>query len=64
MSPFRGFRELQSEMDHLFGETFGRPPWARELLEEQVRRIEEAGGKVAKAYLRTGEPDAEVVSPG
>jgi nucleotide-binding universal stress UspA family protein len=34
------------------------------LLEGKVRRIEEAGGKVAKVYLRTGEPDAEVVSLG
>lgn len=37
---------------------------ARELLDEQVRRIEEAGGKVAKVHLRVGEPDAEVVSLG
>lgn len=26
LSPFRGFRDLQSEMDRLFGETFGRMP--------------------------------------
>ena len=36
--------------------------WARELLDEQVGRIEEAGGKVAEAHLRRGEPDAELVS--
>jgi nucleotide-binding universal stress UspA family protein len=38
--------------------------WAQELLEGQVRKIEEEGAKVTKAYLRTGEPDAEVVSLG
>lgn len=26
LSPFRGFRDLQSEMERLFGETFGRAP--------------------------------------
>jgi nucleotide-binding universal stress UspA family protein len=36
--------------------------WARELLDGQVRRIEEGGGDVAGSYLRTGEPDAEVIS--
>jgi nucleotide-binding universal stress UspA family protein len=35
---------------------------ARQLLDEQVRRIEEAGGEVTEAHLRTGEPDAEVIS--
>lgn len=35
---------------------------AHELLEEEVRRIEEVGGRVEKAYLKTGEPDAEVIS--
>ena len=38
--------------------------WARELLDSQVKRVEEAGGKVAKAHLREGEPDAEVVALG
>jgi nucleotide-binding universal stress UspA family protein len=38
--------------------------WAKELLDEQVRRNEKSGAKVTKAYLREGEPDAEVVSPG
>jgi nucleotide-binding universal stress UspA family protein len=38
--------------------------WAQELLDGQVKTIEEAGGKVAKDYLRTGEPDAEVVLLG
>lgn len=37
---------------------------AQKLLDEQVKQIEEAGGKVAKAYLRSGEPDAEVISLG
>lgn len=26
LSPFRGFRDMQSEMERLFGETFGRLP--------------------------------------
>jgi nucleotide-binding universal stress UspA family protein len=38
--------------------------WAQELLDGQVRKIEEEGTNVAKAYLRTGEPDAEVVALG
>jgi nucleotide-binding universal stress UspA family protein len=35
--------------------------WAKELLDAHVRKIEEEGGSVTKAHLRTGEPDAEVV---
>ena len=38
--------------------------WAQELLDGQVSKIEESGAKVTKAYLRIGEPDAEVVSLG
>ena len=38
--------------------------WAQELLAGQVRKIEEEGAKVTRAYLRIGEPDAEVVSLG
>jgi nucleotide-binding universal stress UspA family protein len=38
--------------------------WAQETLDEQVRLVEESGGKVAEAHLREGEPDAEVVSLG
>ena len=38
--------------------------WAQELLDGQVRKLEEEGANVAKAYLRTGEPDAEVVALG
>ena len=34
---------------------------ARELLEEQVRRIEAGGGKVAEAHLRMGRADREVI---
>jgi nucleotide-binding universal stress UspA family protein len=37
---------------------------ARNLLDEQVWRIEEAGGKVTATHLRMGEPDSEVVSLG
>jgi nucleotide-binding universal stress UspA family protein len=34
---------------------------ARELLDEQVRRIEEAGGTVEEAHLRLGRADEEIV---
>ena len=34
------------------------------LLEEQVRRVEEAGGSVAGAHFKTGRPDQEVVAVG
>ena len=34
---------------------------ARELLEEQVRRIEEVGGTVEEAHLRRGRADEEIV---
>jgi nucleotide-binding universal stress UspA family protein len=37
-------------------------PWAQELLDGQVRKIEEGGTTVAKAYLGEGRPDAEVVA--
>ena len=35
---------------------------ARELLDGQARKIEEAGGKVAEAHLRMGRPDEQIVS--
>ena len=38
--------------------------WAQELLDGQVKQLEEAGGKVTKAHLRTGKPDAEVIEVG
>ncbi len=34
---------------------------ARELLDEQVRRVEEAGGTVKEAHLRLGRADEEIV---
>jgi nucleotide-binding universal stress UspA family protein len=34
---------------------------ARELLDEQVRRVEEAGGTVEEAHLRMGRADEEIV---
>jgi nucleotide-binding universal stress UspA family protein len=37
-------------------------PWAQELLDGQVRKLEEGGATVAKAYLGEGQPDAEVVA--
>jgi nucleotide-binding universal stress UspA family protein len=37
---------------------------ARRLLDEQVREIEASGAKVKESYLRTGEPDAEIISLG
>ena len=35
--------------------------WAQQLLDGQVRKIEEEGASVTKVHLRTGEPDAEVI---
>jgi nucleotide-binding universal stress UspA family protein len=37
---------------------------AQELLDEQVRKIKAAGGSVAQAQLRIGEPDEEIVALG
>ena len=37
---------------------------ARELLDGEVKRIEEIGGRVTKAYLKAGEPDTEIVALG
>ena len=37
---------------------------AQRLLDEQAKLVEESGGKVTKKHLRTGEPDAEVISLG
>jgi len=37
---------------------------AQRLLDEQVRVIEEAGGRVAGAHLRIGRPDKEVIRLG
>lgn len=33
----------------------------QEVLEEQVKQIEEAGGSVAEAHLRTGRPATEII---
>ncbi len=35
---------------------------AQSLLDEQVKQIEGAGGTVAEAHLRTGRPEAEIVT--
>ncbi len=35
---------------------------AQDLLDEQVRRIEETGATVAKAHLRLGKPDEEIIA--
>jgi len=59
-----------SEPYHMSGRTFEEGPslyeedaeQARDLLGEHVELVEEAGGEVAKTYLRTGEPDAEVIA--
>lgn len=56
--PYHLFAE-DDEGPSLYEEDTQEP---RELLDRQTRMIEEAGGKVAKAYLRVGEPDAEVIS--
>jgi nucleotide-binding universal stress UspA family protein len=37
---------------------------ARELLDAEVARIEEIGGKVTKSYLKAGDPDTEIVALG
>ncbi len=37
---------------------------AQELLDEQLRKIKAAGGSVAQAQLRIGEPDKEIVALG
>ncbi len=39
-------------------------PDSRRLLDEQVRRIEEAGGTVAEAHLRLGRPDDQIIEVG
>lgn len=36
----------------------------RNTLDEQVHKIEEAGGKIAEAHLRLGHPDNEIVRLG
>ena len=59
-----------SEPYHMSGTDFAEGPSlyeedaerAQRLLNEQERKINVAGGEVAKAYLKTGEPDAEVVA--
>ena len=35
---------------------------AQDLLDEQVRRIEESGATVAQAHLRLGKPDEEIIA--
>ena len=35
---------------------------AQQVLDEQARKVEEAGGEVAKVHLRMGRPDQEIVS--
>ncbi len=37
---------------------------SQQLLDEQVKRIEEAGGTVAEAHLRLGRPDEQIVRVG
>jgi nucleotide-binding universal stress UspA family protein len=59
-----------SEPYHMLGADFEDGPSlyeedterARDLLDKQAGLVEEAGGEVAKTYLKTGEPDAEVVA--
>jgi nucleotide-binding universal stress UspA family protein len=34
---------------------------AQEVLDDQIKRIEEAGGTVAKTHFRMGQPDREIV---
>jgi nucleotide-binding universal stress UspA family protein len=59
-----------SEPYHMLGADFEDGPSlyeedverARNLLGKQAGLVKETGGEVAKTYLKTGEPDAEVVS--
>ena len=37
---------------------------SHQLLDEQVRHIEEAGGTVAEAHLRLGRPDNQIIEVG
>jgi nucleotide-binding universal stress UspA family protein len=39
-------------------------PESRQLLDEQVRHIEEAGGTVTEAHLRLGRPDDQIIEVG
>jgi nucleotide-binding universal stress UspA family protein len=58
--PYTMFGEM-GEGPSIYEEDFGK---ARELLDGEVERIEGLGGKVTGAYLKTGEPDAEIVALG
>jgi nucleotide-binding universal stress UspA family protein len=51
--------EYGSQLEEVLGRIKRR---AQEILDEQAREIEEAGGKVAKAHLRMGRPDEQIVS--
>jgi nucleotide-binding universal stress UspA family protein len=59
-----------SEPYHMSGSAFEDGPSlyeedtdrARDLLDKQAELVKEAGEGVAKTYLKTGEPDAEVVA--
>ena len=53
LSPFRGFRDLQSEMDRMMGEAFGRLPRRVEPTEwaPAVDAVAENGNLVIKAEL-------------
>lgn len=53
LSPFRGFRDLQSEMDRMMGEAFGRLPRRAEPTEwaPAVDAVAENGNLVIKAEL-------------
>jgi nucleotide-binding universal stress UspA family protein len=59
-----------SEPYHMLGADFEDGPSlyeedaerARDLLDKQAGLVKEAGGEVARTYLKTGEPDAEVVA--
>jgi nucleotide-binding universal stress UspA family protein len=42
----------------------GTQPESRQLLDEQVRHIEEVGATIAETHLRLGRPDAQIVQVG
>lgn len=53
LSPFRGFRDLQSEMDRMMGEAFGRAPRRAEAAEwvPAIDAVTENGNLVIRAEL-------------
>ncbi len=67
LSPFRGFRDLQSEMDRMMGEAFGRLPQRAGHAERAewapaIDAVTEAGNLVIRAELPGMKPEDVEVS--